>query len=39
MAGLYYVIFMSTEEKRLEWLRSLLIQEEKRKESDKLRND
>jgi hypothetical protein len=32
-----YVISMSPEEKRLEWLRNLLLQEERRKETDKLR--
>jgi hypothetical protein len=28
---------MDPEEKRLEWLRNLLLQEERRKESDRLR--
>jgi hypothetical protein len=34
-----YVISMSPEEKRLEWLRNLLVQEERRKESGRLREN
>jgi len=34
-----YVISMSPEDKRLEWLRSILSQEEKRKEPERLREN